>query len=406
MTAAAALAQKHEEQLLLVTVLEHESPGGSGEAEQHLARDAAELRQTFGVEVESCVVYGAPAEKLLDIAAGRLPSLIVVGATATAEQAQRLGVVAEHLCQRAIVPVLIVRRTDGFLAWSQGQRALRAVVGSGLGDASKSALACVGAWPETAVTVLHAAWPYGEHYRLGVRAPLTREHLLPEVEHQLLGDLGRWAMGVAFRSTPKLSVVAGWGRVDVHLEQCAQDQDADLLVVGTHQRNQHEPIWQNSVSRSAINGTRRNVLCVPEQYLPPRTVAAPRVIVVPTDLTALSDRAIRFGASLLEPGSSLHLVTVVSELSDATRGDAMPELARRVPRDLEPRGIRSELRVLQGNPAWLAIHQHAARAHADLICLATHSRDTGQGFALGSQAKALLQHAEVPVLFVPQDRES
>ena len=122
---------------------------------------------------------------------------------------------------------------------------------------------------------------------------------------QLLGDLGRWAMGVAFRSTPKLSVVAGWGRVDVHLEQCAQDQDADLLVVGTHQRNRHEPIWQNSVSRSALNGTRRNVLCVPEQYLPPRTVAAPRVIVVPTDLTALSDRAIRFGASLHEPGSSL-----------------------------------------------------------------------------------------------------
>lgn len=406
MNAAAALAQKQAAQLLLVTVLEQESPVTRNEAEQLLARDAAELRRAFGVEVETRVEQGPPAERLMAIADERRADLVVVGAATTAEKAPRLGLVPEHLCQRAGVPVLIVRNAEGFVAWGQGQRPLRAVVGTGLGDASKSALTCVGAWPETTVTILHAAWPYGEHYRLGVRGPLTRDHLLPEVEQQLLGDLGRWAMDVAFRSTPKLRVVAGWGRVDFHLEQCAEEQKADLLVVGTHQRNRHEPIWQSSVSRSAITGTRSNVLCVPERYLPPRTAAAPRVIVVPTDLTALSDRAIRFGASLLEPGSALHLVTVVSELTEATHQALLAELALRLPKDLEPRGITCERRVLQGNPAWLAIHQHAARARADLICMATHSKDAGQGFVLGSQAKALLQHAQVPVLFVPQDRES
>ena len=406
MNAAAALARKQDAELLLVTVLEHETVEARGEAEQQLARDAAELRRTFEVEVETQIARGLPDEQLLDIATKRHARLLVVGGTRTGGQAPRLGVVPEHLCQRATVPVLVVRDAAGFLAWSGGQRALRAVMGSGLGDASRSALACIGAWPEVAVTVLHVAWPYGEHYRLGVRSPLTLDHLVPEVEQQLLGDLGRWATDVACRTTPKLRVIAGWGRVDFHLEQCAQENEADLLVVGTHLPTLHEPIWQSSVSRSAIHGTSRSVLCVPERFLPPRSAAAPRVIVVPTDFTALADRAISFGASLLAQGGTLHLVNVASELPESARAALAHELRLRLPKDLEARGVASELRVLQGNPAWLAIWQHAARARADLICMATHSRDAGQGFVLGSQTKALLQHALIPVLLVPQDRES
>ena len=405
-SAAAALARKRDAELLLATVLEHEGVVARGDAEQRLARDAEELRRTFEIEVATCVAHGLADEQLLLLAKQRGARLVVVGAAGGDPNARRLGVVAERLCQRADVAVLVVRSAAGFEAWSRGERDLRALVGSGLGDASQSALACVGTWPETAVTVLHVAWPYGEHYRLGVTRPLTPDRLLPEIEQQLLGDLGLWAINAACRKTPKLRVIAGWGRVDFHLVQTAEQLEADLLVVGTHQRNLHEPIWQSSVSRSAVHGATCSVLCVPERYLPPRTASAPTVIVVPTNLTPLADRAIAFGASLLGKGGSLHLVNVASELSDDASGRLRAELELRVPKDLELRGITSELRVLQGNPAWLSIWQHAARARADLICMATHSRDAGQGFVLGSQTKALLQHAQIPVLLVPQDRES
>jgi len=406
LTAAAALARKQDTELLLVTVLKQEGFAARHEAEQQLAQEAAELRRVFQIAVDTCVLHGLPEEQLLSVATKRHAQLLVVGATTTVGQLQNVGVVAERLCQRAVVPVLIVREAASFLAWNGGQRALRAVMGSGLGDASKSALACVGAWPDVALTVLHVAWPYGEHYRLGVQGRLPRDHLLPEVEQQLLGDLGRWATAVVCRMTPKLRVIAGWGRVDFHLEQSAQGNDADLVVVGTHERNLHDPIWQSSVSRSAIHGTSRNVLCVPERYLAPRSASAPRVIVVPTDFTALADRAIPFAASLLDRGGALHLVHVALELPEGAQAALTSELSRRVPKDLQARGVASELRVLQGNPAWLTISQHAARAHADLICMATHSRDAGRGFVLGSQTKALLQHAQIPVLLVPQDRES
>jgi len=406
MAAAAALARKRDADLLLATVVEHGDALVRGDAEQMLARVAAEFRQTYELNVETCVADGLPDEQLLRLATEHGARLIVLGATKTAEEPARLGLVPERLCQRARVPVLVVREAESFVAWSRGQRELRALVGSGLGDASKSALSYIGAWPEVAVTVLQVAWPYGEHYRLGVQKPMARDHLLPEVEQMLLGELGRWATDVACRATPKLRVTAGWGRVDFHLAQWAKRQEADLLVVGTHQRNLHEPIWLGSVCRSAIHGASCNVLCVPERYLPPRTAAAPRVIVVPTDLTPLADRAIAFGASLLDAGGALHLVSVISEPSEEARLELTAELGQRMPQDLRPRGIACELRVLEGSPAWLSIWQHAARAHADLICMATHSRDSRKGFALGSQTAALLEHAQVPVLLVPQDRES
>jgi nucleotide-binding universal stress UspA family protein len=81
-------------------------------------------------------------------------------------------------------------------------------------------------------------------------------------------------------------------------------------------------------------------------------------------------------------------------------------LQARVPPGAEARGIRSELHVLAGSAPWLSIWQHASRVSADLICLATHSRDAAGSLLLGSQAQSLLQHSRVPVLLVPPDREN
>jgi nucleotide-binding universal stress UspA family protein len=53
-----------------------------------------------------------------------------------------------------------------------------------------------------------------------------------------------------------------------------------------------------------------------------------------------------------------------------------------------------------------AIWQHASRVNADLICMATHSRDVAGSLLLGSQAPELLKHARTPVVLVPPDREN
>jgi nucleotide-binding universal stress UspA family protein len=402
---AAALAKKQGRELLLVTVLERDDPKARMDAELRLERDAGELRRDFALKVETSVAAGAPDLELLAMAKRRSASLLVVGAEGRSRRGRRVGSVPEHLCQTSSIPVLVARNADSLRSWSRDAQPLRVLVGSGLGDASASALRAVSDWPDLALTVAHVAWPYGEHYRLGVSAPMPLDHLRPEVHHQLMGDLGRWASRVPCRNSANLCVIAGWGRIDSHLAQLADEKGADLLVVGCHQRNLSQRVWQGSVSRSALHEASCNVLCVPQRALPARVAGGPKVIVVPTDFSALSDRAVAVGYSLLERGGTLQLVHVTNNPSEPERAACLEQLEARIPEDADSRGIASELRVLEGPQPWLAIWQQASRASADMICLATHSREGLAEIVLGSQAQSLLRHCRIPVVLVPPDRE-
>jgi nucleotide-binding universal stress UspA family protein len=404
--AAAALSKKLGRELLLATVIEHGDAHARGNAELRIEQDAGELRRDFGITVETCVVLGVPEERLLELAKARAATLIVVSATGDSHRARRLTSVPEHLCQVASIPVLVARNADGLVEWSRGARALRLLLGSGMGDASTSALDYAVTWPEASLTLAHVAWPYGEHYRLGLSGPMPMDHLRPEVHHQLMSDLGRWSALVPHRTSPKLEVVPGWGRIDAHLAQLAQEHESDVLIVGSHQRNVAARLWHGSVSRGAIHEASCNVLCVPQQHAAARISRSPRTVVVPTDFSPASDRAIGAGYALLDRGSTLHLVHVASHASEAERAKLTAQLGSRVPFDAVSRGIATELHVLEGDTPWRAIWQHAGRASADLICMATRSRNSVGSFLLGSQAQALLEKSRLPVLLVPPDHES
>jgi nucleotide-binding universal stress UspA family protein len=405
--AAAALARKQNLELLLVNVREDAGSKDAGSsAELQLERDAAHLRRSFDISVETAVVSGIPEQKLLELAKQRSAGLIVVAARGGARHTRRLGSVPEFLCQRAEVPVLVARNPEALLAFSKGARPLQVLVGSGLGDASRSALEYIAAWPDVNVTVAHVAWPFGEHYRLGVGAPMTLDHLRPEIHRQLLGDLGRWTAETPSIKHAKLDVSPGFGRIDCHLAQLATEKSADLLVVGSHQRNVASRVWQGSVSRGVIHEANCNVLCVPRRYGKPHAAPAPSTVLIPTDFSPLADRAVAYGYGLIPAGGSVHLVHVVGSFAEANATTLRTQLSERVPADAEARGIRTELQVLEGDAPWLAIWQYAGRSNADMICMATHSRGAAQRLVLGSQTQAILQHSRVPVLLVPPDRET
>lgn len=403
--AAGALARKLNDELLLVAVVEGDDTERAPSPSVQLETSAAALRHHFDIPIETLTLRGVPERKLLAVAKERAASLIVVGARGGARHAHRLGSVAEHLCQHAEVPVFVARSADNLVSWSRGQCALQVLVGSGLGDTSRSALECVADWPELKLTVAHVAWPFGEHYRLGISGPMPLDHLRPEVHHQLLGELGRWVGETHCRGPVKLDVSPGYGRIDHHLAHVASQKEADLLVVGTHQRNLASRLWQGSVSRSAIHEADCSVLCVP-QGRAKRTRPAPRTVLIPTDFSALADRAVAQGYSLVGRGGSVHLVHVVESLKNVDRATLEQQLLQRMPEDAGLRGVTTERHVLEGSEPWLAIWQYGSRCNADIICMATHSRDAVKSLVIGSQAQALLQHSRVPVLLVPPDRES
>jgi nucleotide-binding universal stress UspA family protein len=402
---AAACAKKRNRRLLLAHVVSSSESLALATAQMRLESKATELRDSYGISVATRAEQGATDERLLELACAQGANIIVVSALGSSGRRRSLGSVPERLCELAGVPVLIARDAAGLDAWSAHLRRLKVLVGSGLGDASRSALLHIASWPDVALTLAHVAWPYGEHYRLGVGLPIPLDYLQPEVHQQLLSDLGRWAGETASTNDLELRVIAGWGRIDSHLAELALEEEADLLVVGNHQRNLAERIWHGSVSRHAIHEASCNVLCVPNVSAAARVASSPRAVVVPTDFSALSDRAIPVGYSLLERGGTLHLVHVNSKGHPARDG-ALAQLSSRIPLGLEVRDLRSDIHVLDGSTPWLSIWQYAERANADLICMGTHSRDTLRTFVLGSQAQALLQRSHIPVVFVPPDRRS
>jgi nucleotide-binding universal stress UspA family protein len=401
---AAAFARKQDEDLLLVTVLPSDDAPRRGAAELQLEGDAKQLRHDFGISVETRVVHGDVADELLALVKSGDVKLLVVGAKGGAGRSRRLGSVPERLCQAGTVPVLVARNAEGLEAWSRRTRPLRVLLGSGLGDASRVALQLVSGWTELALTVAHIAWPFGEHYRLGINGAMPLDHLRPEVHHQLIGDLGRWVSQTPCAGSVKLSVTPGWGRIDSHLAQLAHEKETDLVVVGSHHRNLVERVWHGSTSRTAIHEASCNVLCVPDGQGLSAVASSPRVLVIPTDFSRLADRALAVGYSLLDRGSTVHLVHVLSA-GDGTEGEATKQLQSRIPPDAESRGLTTVLHVLKSATPWRAIWQYSGRVSADLICMATHSRDKAASLLLGSQAQELLQHARIPVVFVPPDRE-
>lgn len=403
--AASALAKRQGRELLLVHVLERADPSKRISADIQLEKDAGDLRRRFGISVETSLLEGAPTQRLRELCKVRSAALLVVGIVSSGHPSRRVGSVPEELCQTADVPVLAVRHADGFVDWSEGRRPLRALVGSGFGDASACALSGVADWPEVATTVSHVAWPFGEHYRLGVTGPMPLDHLRPEVHHQLLGDLGRWVAEVGHTASSKLKVVAGFGRIDTELARLAREKEADVLVVGSHQRNLAARAWHGSVSRGALHEADCNVLCVPQRALPVQVRPGPSIIVVPIDFSALADRAVGVAYGLLDRGATVHLVHVTGHSAALSPEEALAKLRERIPPGADSRGILSVTEVVSGDEPWLAIWRYASRHNADMICMSTHSRSGASSLVLGSQAQALLHHARVPVLVVPPDRE-
>lgn len=401
---AAAIAKKRNQDLLLVAVVDNDDAASRRAAEMGLESDARLLRHDFGISVETRVAQGRVDDQLIELSSGSDVELLVIGAKGESGRSRRLGSVPERLCQTGTVPVLIARNADGVEAWSRGTRPLRVVLGSGLGDASRRALDTISSWTELALTVAHIAWPFGEHYRLGVQGPMPLDHLRPEVHRQLLGDLGRWVGQTPLAASTKLSVTPGWGRVDCHLAQLAHEKEADLLVLGSHSRNLAERVWQGSISRNAIHESDCNVLCVPDRPGPAVVATAPSVVVIPTDFSRLADRALTVGYALVGQGGTVHLVHVLSA-GDDVEGDTTAQLRNRIPCDAESRGVTTVLHVEKSSKPWRAIWQCAGRVSADLICMATHSRDAASSLVLGSQAQELLQHSRVPIVLVPPDRE-
>ena len=144
------------------------------------------------------------------------------------------------------------------------------------------------------------------------------------------------------------------------------------------------------------------------------SVAGPRpvaTVLVPTDFSAESLKALRYGAAVARKfRARLHIVHV-SEIDYAIPGPALLGADPFTSDTEEARQLKQQLAAELGESMTPTFHGRTGRAFdqicraarelkADLIVMATHGRTGLKRFVLGSNAERVVQHTSSPVLIV------
>lgn len=423
--AAAALAARLEETLVLVHSNEVARMGASSSkvvdvmfahVGEQLQAEAVRLR-ALGPTVKTELLTGPPDEALVKLARQPATRIIVVSSLGRRAPGRwLLGSVSERTAERAAVPTLVVRDAAPFVAWARGERALKVFVAMDFTASADAALRWVKEFASIApceVVVGYVDWPPEQKTRLGCTGPQPLVGNPPEVQAILEGDLKARVVGLLGETPFRLRVEANWGRPDTALIELARQEEADLLVTGTHQHHGLERLTGPSVSRGLLHRAPMSVACVPTP--PAAAMAGPRTrecrrVLVAVDLDEPHGFAAPYGYSIVKPGGIVRLLhNIVPPLALprvdkkqpsqlATESEA--KLRALAPDKADAPNITTEVEVTESRETAEAICAAAERFGADIICVGSHTRPGLSAKVLGSVALAVLQTSRRPVLVV------
>lgn len=432
--AGVAIARRLRIPLLLVHVLDAAAfVGPDGKlmrqlrkaALEKLGHEAARLRRGE-LDIRTELLEGHPEAELAGVAARPESRLVVTSSLGPVAVSRVLiGSVAERTAEAAAVPTLVVRDARPLIEWARGRRTLNVFVA---GDFTASADAAI-RWVKELrrvgpcqVVLGHVDWPAEERRRFGVSSQVPFSRNPPEVEQALERDLRAKVEALLGDTSVRVRITPSWGAADFNLIQMAQEECADLMVVGSHQRHGLSRVAHPSVSRAILHHAPMNVVCVPGSYGASTSMAPiPEFhrVLVTTDFSERANYAIPFAYSSLGHGGTVRLVHLIPpfelpsplmphyERKTPTRknqaklaGDATARLRSLIPREAGERGIRTEVAVLEGSDTAEIVCQEAERFGADLICLGSHGHSALVGAVLGSVAQKVVSHSRKPVLIV------
>jgi nucleotide-binding universal stress UspA family protein len=387
---------------------ETEGADGSHPAVARLEQEARALSGSHACDIEPILVEGHADEGIVSVAEESSAKMIVVSSLGRRKRGYwLLGSVAEKVVQASPFPVLVIRGGGALAAWARRERPLRIMVGVDISAASRAACNWVG-WLRTIapcdVTIAHLAWPPAEHARLGIVGPMPLNALRPEVEELLRRDVQQFVGQLPGEGNVSFVIQASIGRVDHHITQLAERSEADLLVMGTHQRSGISRLLRGSVSRGVVHLAPMSVACIPSESeieVASETVSPPlaqfKSVLVPTDFSDHGSGAVRYAYSITRPGGLVHLIHV----SDEDDGASEDRLRALCPPEASAWNIRTETEIIHSMDVPVAICQAAERHGTDAICMATHGRSGQIAQLMGSVTKRVLERSRRPILLVP-----
>jgi nucleotide-binding universal stress UspA family protein len=382
-------------------------------------RFEADRHRAIAGSIHTHVITGLPDDALLEVASQVSAKLVIVGSAGRRHGRTAMGSHADRIAHRSRTPVLVIRDAARFEQWALESKPLRIVLGADDSLSSEAAMRWINelrGFGPCEVIAVHVYWPPEQFRRLGLGGVRSYVDPDPEVmrtlERELADRLSRLPGSgpIRYRTEPHL------GRIADCLADIAAEENADLVVVGSHPRNILERVWQGSVSRGLLHCARGSVACVPtpgvsyQEKIPPEV----RVILVATDFSTTGDAAIPLAYAVANQGATIHLIHIVDVSPDPIAPHdifaapsaekalafetARKELLEKIPKDAERQHKLTRVHVLGSHHAALAICQAAERLGVDLVCLGTHGRSAVAKALLGSIAQEVLAHSKCPVL--------
>ncbi len=403
--AAAVLAGRRGARLWVVHVLAPESvvvhEAALRMAAGALAHEAEPLRKLTD-DVQTVVLSGRPHEALAKFCQEQEIALVVLGEAAPDEAFGGAARTAERALQTIGTPLLVVKQAAPFEAFATGPRKLKVVLGVDRSATTQAAvrwledLALSGLGPLEIVAVyLH--WPFEEARRLGLPLPLDFETLSPPLRAALEEEVLQ-AVGTRLRSSTRVKLSVAMGRMGDALSTLAIEEEADLLVVGTHRRRGVGKLL--SVSHHALRTAPCAVACVPSAAEQAR-VAPLRSALAATDLSPGGNAAIAQAAALPPPEGVLHVLHVADSSENASQRAAHRSMLLAFAQKRVAASTEVHVEVVTGRSAAEEILAASARLGVDLICVGTHQRSRAGDFLVGSVAMAVARGANRPVCMAP-----
>ncbi len=197
----------------------------------------------------------------------------------------------------------------------------------------------------------------------------------------------------------------------------AEDQDIDLVVMGTHGRRGVQRMLLGSVTEEVVRKAPCPVLTVrtDEEEPPKQTI---RRILVPVDFSEASEIAVQHATEIAQTyGAKIDLLHVVEEVAYPSAYGVEPPLVSssnvvtRVEKALgtiarENIGYEHVQVSARIGYAPLTILDYVEENDVDLIVLATHGRTGLDRMLLGSVAERVIRQAPTPVFIVKPDQKS
>jgi nucleotide-binding universal stress UspA family protein len=431
-SAAAAIAVRLKEPLVLYGVLEQEGPDAGGshsrESLQQRLKEEADRLRALGTHVRT-VLTSDVEEALTGDEECRKARWLLLAADGWQGSGWRRTSLPERLVRHAHAPVLVVRRDGALADWARGRRRLQVLVGVNPSDEADCSVAFLETLREVGpcdVIATYVCSPAEERERLGIHSPVHVElldpvvrgiqALDPQVERVLLREVRERVGELPGEGKVEIHLEPGYGRRADHLVHVARERAVDLVVVGTHQRAALQRWWHGSVSEGVLRQAEQSVVCVPPSTHRARKRGPPRRVLVPVDFSEASRRAIDEARSLVVEGGRIHLIHVhPRRLGDPNFADhygVLPEppgerervlrqLQALVPQDSG--GVRWTAEGVTASDVVLGICQAAEREGVDLVCVGATEGHLGR---VGGVARGLMVRCRRPVLVVPARAEA